>query len=348
MQRVASIVVLGVIPLTVLSAFVAFAWHRHELALDFHYGLYRQAKGLLNAGVPFDPVNVAITGENRVYTLTATILALPFTALSAAAATVVMSALLIAATIATAAVLGVRDWRVFGVLFLCAPVLSGIQTGNLTLFLALIVALAWRLRHHRFAPGVLVGLACALKVYMWPVAIWLIATRRFASAAISASIGLASILIILPFADPLNYFRLAERDSAVMESRAYSLYALLGGGLGARIAWLLLAAGVLACALRAGDRSSFTLAIMATILFSPIVWLHYFAVLIVPLAIARPRFGPLWLAPLIFWLVPVGSAAPWQIALALCASLGLVAALVAPRPSGRRERESIGLAPVPS
>jgi hypothetical protein len=63
-------------------------------------------------------------------------------------------------------------------------------------------------------------------------------------------------------------------------------------------------------------RRSFALTIAATILFSPVVWLHYFALLIVPVAIQRPRFGPLWLLPLLLWPCPVMISGPtwWPLA----------------------------------
>ena len=42
----------------------------------------------------------------------------------------------------------------------------------------------------------------------------------------------------------------------------------------------------------------------ATLALSPIVWLHYLVVLLVPMAIARPRFTPLWLLPILLWTSP--------------------------------------------
>ena len=43
-------------------------------------------------------------------------------------------------------VLGVRDWRCYGLLLLWPPVISAVQTGNVTLWFALAAALAWRFR----------------------------------------------------------------------------------------------------------------------------------------------------------------------------------------------------------
>jgi len=53
---------------------------------------------------------------------------------------------------------------------------------------------------------------------------------------------------------------------------------------------------------RDGDRLSLGAAIAAALLLSPIVWLHYFVLLLVPLALARPRLSAAWiLLPLPFW-----------------------------------------------
>ena len=66
---------------------------------------------------------------------------------------------------------------------------------------------------------------------------------------------------------------------------------------GAHVAWALwLAAGLavlmagVVVSLRGDERRGFALLIAASLLLTPIVWLHYFAMLLVPLAIARPRF----------------------------------------------------------
>ena len=54
--------------------------------------------------------------------------------------------LLTGAVLATLRALDVRDWRCYGVAFLWPPVLSAIQTGNITLLLGLCAALVWRFR----------------------------------------------------------------------------------------------------------------------------------------------------------------------------------------------------------
>jgi hypothetical protein len=51
-------------------------------------------------------------------------------------------------------------------------------------------------------------------------------------------------------------------------------------------------------------RRSFALSISASLVLAPIVWLDYYAVAAVPLAISRPRLTPIWFLPLMTWGLP--------------------------------------------
>ena len=53
---------------------------------------------------------------------------------------------------------------------------------------------------------------------------------------------------------------------------------------------------------RGDDRGAFCLALAAAVAMTPILWLHYLLLLLVPLAIVRPRFTPLWLLPIVLWV----------------------------------------------
>ena len=58
---------------------------------------------------------------------------------------------------------------------------------------------------------------------------------------------------------------------------------------------------------------------------SPIVWIHYFLLLLVPLALTRPRLSPLWLLPFVYY--PLGESA-WPAGDARKLSIALVATVV--------------------
>ena len=49
---------------------------------------------------------------------------------------------------------------------------------------------------------------------------------------------------------------------------------------------------------REQDRRSLTLILAASLVLSPVVWSNYFVLLLVPVALARPRLSALWLAVL--------------------------------------------------
>ena len=74
----------------------------------------------------------------------------------------------------------------------------------------------------------------------------------------------------------------------------------------ARVVALAIGIAVVALAWR---RRSFGLFVAAALLLSPIVWLDYFAVLAVPLAVVRPRFSWIWLVPILTFGIPSAGVA---------------------------------------
>ena len=72
-------------------------------------------------------------------------------------------------------------------LLVSVPVMQGLLVGNLTLLLLLPLALAWRYRDHAVVAGVAVGVGVAAKLFVWPLIVWLLITRRFVAAAWSVA-----------------------------------------------------------------------------------------------------------------------------------------------------------------
>ncbi len=66
----------------------------------------------------------------------------------------------------------------------------------------------------------------------------------------------------------------------------------------------LLLGGCVVLTRRGDEQGAFFLALAAAFAFTPILWMHYLVILAVPLAIARPRFSPLWLLPIALWFGP--------------------------------------------
>ena len=105
----------------------------------------------------------------------------------------------------------------------------------------------------------------------------------------------------------------------------YSMLAIanhLGFGRGAADVLLLVVAAAVSLAViyvgffRRQEREAMVLAILLMLVASPLVWTHYFALLLVPLALTRPRLTALWAAPILIWVCPPkAGVAGWQEAL---------------------------------
>jgi hypothetical protein len=230
-------------------------------------------------------------------------------------------ALLGAAAIAYALrLLDIRDWRCYGAAFASFPVFAALGNGAISALLVLGAAALWRFRDGTWAAAALLAGLVAAKVFLWPVGIWLLATRRFRATFLSAlvcGVGAVGAWGVLGFAGLAQYPHLLDRLTALVAAQSFSPYALvvsLGGS--PTLARLITAAGgaailaAIAVVARTpdGERRAFTLAIGAALFLSPIVWPHYLALLFVPAALASRRLSSAWLAPLGFWFF----AAAWS------------------------------------
>ena len=209
--------------------------------------------------------------------------------------------------------LGVRDLRCYALAFISAPVFGDVVTGNATLLLVPLVALAWRWRDRWLRCGVATGLAISSKFLVWPLVFWLLGTRRYRAAAAALAATAFALLVpwaVIGFDGMTAYPDLLRLASEIYGVRSYSVSTIasalgVGTELALRIAFATgLAIAVLALVVgRQGlDEASVALAVLASILGSPIVWEYNYALLFVPIAILRPRFSALWVVPLlVYW-----------------------------------------------
>ncbi len=320
LTRTLELVAFGVVPLTALVVGLSTFSDQNRIALDFHHELYPQARAVVHGDDPYPAPDADLSdGTNAIWPMAAVMPVVPLTALPAEAADWVVTALVLLALAAALWALDVRDWRVYGITLLWPPVIDAYQTGNVTLLLVLLLALTWRHRSHTVAAGIALGVALALKFFLWPVLLWLAAIRRASAALVAIVVAAASLLLLLPFTSIADYFRLLHNLSDTFDALSYTPYALLIDlGASSSVArTVTLAAGTAVLAL-AWRRRSLGLFIAAALVVSPIVWRHFFALLIVPVALARPRLGPVWLVPLAFWFVPGSyNGTTWQTALGL-------------------------------
>lgn len=277
---------------------------------------------------------------------------------------------LVGAVLLTLRLLGVRDWRCYGVAMLALPVLDGIRLGALSAFLALAAALAWRYRSSVWVVGVALGAALAAKLFLWPLVLWLLVTRRVRHALATAGIAVAvtfAAWLAAGFSGLREYPALLSALTDALAERSYSVLALgQASGLSSTAAQALavvagasVLAGAAVATRRASapdaDRTLFLAALAAALVFSPIVWTHYFVLLLVPIALASPRLGPLWLLPLAFWVLPHAGVGEtwtnqsdgelWRIALALGVTLVAFAAALGVRPGWAPARRAVPYPP---
>jgi len=298
-SRVGWVLLCGVLPLLALYYAIGPVAFGDRQVVDFHTNYYYAAEAI-RAGESFYSAD-----SYYVYSPLVAIVTVPWTLLHVGLASSIFQIVLVATFIGTLAVLGVRDWRCYGLAFLWPPVTDAVSSGNVTIFLGLAAALAWRFRDRPRAAGASVGISIAAKFFLWPLTIWLAATRRVAATVWSVVIALVALLVswaTVDFRGLTEYPDLVQRLSERMDERGYTLYALgLEGGLSsgvARALWLALAVALVVATVAMGrrgdDRRAYVLALTAAIAVSPIVWLHYFALLLVIVAVVQPRLGPMW------------------------------------------------------
>jgi len=347
-----TILAFGVVPLALVLSFVLGAIG-HHFAFDFRT-FWQAARLVMHGHSPYPSASFVAHShpangdyEYFVYPPPFALAVVPLAVLPFAAAAAIWTTLLLACLLGSLAVLGVRDWRCYGLVLATVPALSAVRLGAVTPLLMLLAACAWRYRNEPLKVGAAVGGAIVLKLFLWPLVLWLLVTRRTRAAVVAA--GGAVVASALAWAalrlDGLREYPTLLRTLAHIEGReSYSLVALAD-----RLhlshpstTWIVLAIPialllVTACLTRAPgvrDDAAFVTAIGLALVLTPIVWLNYFALLAVPLAVRRPRLSFDWLLLLLFWATPSPEpkAHPlWQVLLAVVLSL-----LIIWRTQGRR------------
>lgn len=303
------------------------------------YGIFRTAAIAVTHGrSPYVAATPAALAHFNtfVYPPVSALLFAPFAELPSEAGRVLVTVGALVAMVGALRLLHVADWRCYGVALASTPAINSLALGALTSFLLLGAAAAWRYRDRVATVAVVVALTAVLKLFLWPLVIWLVATRRWRSAAACAGAAIVLLLgswAIIGFAGLRSYPTLLHVLEQIEAPVSYSIVALVGvsGGVATAITVALsvaLAAGiVLAARASDGDRRAFALAVIGALLATPLLWLHYLLLLYVPIALYRPRLSVLWFLPLLLWVTPSAHSegATWRIVLAL-AVVGAVAA----------------------
>ena len=230
-------------------------------------------------------------------------------------AAMVWSVVLVACIAAALWLLGVRDWRCYLVALLWPFTREALEYGAIGPVLVVLVATMWRFRDRPWIAAFALAAAVSAKLLLWPLVLWLVFTRRTRAAALSVVLTLGLVFIpwaAIGFKGLAQYPSLLDQVSARQEFRSYSFVALahsLGGTPRfVEAISVLFGAVLLALAVNPArdltrtrfdrDRQSLTLALAASLVLTPVVWSHYLVLLLVPVALARPRLSGLWLVVL--------------------------------------------------
>ena len=277
-----------------------------QLFGDFRVTIWEPGQDLLHGRDPIRELGSEENGRN--YPPLAIALTLPVSALPYEAAVVVWLIALLVGVVGALVLCGVRDWRCFGLALASPPVIAGLAYGNVSLLVVLAIAGVWVMRDRPWRAGLLLGLVIATRIFPWPLLVWLLLTRRLQAAAVAA----ASSIVLSGLGWAVVSFERMSEFPAVTRSNASefvgegvsvaAIVANLGASPGAIGAALLLAGALtlgVAARRRGQDLECFSWTIAAALLASPIVWGHYFALMLVPLALASPYLSRAWLLPYI-------------------------------------------------
>jgi hypothetical protein len=340
---------LGVFVQVPAIVFLWLAWFVYGHGGGGDFAIFRRAgRAVLHGHSPYvHPTLKLLAANDRfVYPTPFALPFIPFAVAPERTAAVAFLILSVAAVLASVWLLGVRDWRCYGASLLGVSVIGALGVGSIGPFLLLLCALGWRFRNRTVA-GVPLALAAAAKLFLWPVLVWLLVTRRFrAFAACVATI--AATLVLWASIDAGGMRRYPQTIRLLNDAqrwKSYSVQSLLisfhvPASTSELVAGALVVAVVVALVLlrQRGDEVVFSAAIVSALIATPILWNHYLVLLLAPIALARPRLAPLWVLPLVLWVTPHPESLGivWRIVLVLA-----VIALVAIQTVWRGPRRSL-------
>ena len=312
----------------------------HDALQDF--GIFRTAAlSVVHGRSPYVVPNAAAFAhfDKFVYPPVAALFFAPFAALPPGAARVVMFVAGLAAVLGALRLLGVEDWRCYGLAVVSAPAINALALGALTSFLLLGAALVWRYRDNPAVAGVATAFTAVLKLFLatlgWYYRVHVGLMQHWKSIMpdqilevkyeeLVADLETVSRRMI-DFVGLRSYPTLIHVLEQVESPVSYSAIALLGlsGAAASAVTAVVSLTAVVAIWFTArgadGDRRALAVAVVASLVATPLLWLHYLLLLYVPVALYRPRLSGVWFVPLVLWLTPTthSHGTTWRIALAL-------------------------------
>jgi Glycosyltransferase family 87 len=282
---------IGKIGLTIAIAFnvalLALSHGHMSYGYELRGNLWEPGKQILHGNSPYDletPKRALAEGRTdcciqALYPAPTHVFFSPLSLLPFGVAMAIFTLVSAACLIAGLWLLGTRSSAAYGLILLLPPVWTGTQVASIMPFLVLGCALSWRWRDRPYLGGLAVAATAVLKIFLWPLWLWLLFTRRYRAAIVAATAAVGMLLAgwaVFGFQDLLDYPRLLLNVTKLEQGHSIGLVRFGGE-------WLALAVFV---ALVAVGRRSFSVMIIASLVLLPIVWVHTLQVLLVPAALA--------------------------------------------------------------
>ena len=269
---------------------------------DFHGTIWAPDRAILHGVSPYPSVSRPFVVEPAVYLPPIFLVTLPLGWLSLHAATWVWFGLLMASAIGVLAVLEVRDPWCYAFMLMSLPVVEALVLGNASILVSLGAALAWRFRHRPIGGPVAVAATVAVKFWLWPLVLWLFVLhpRSGVRAAIVLAVVTLGAWAAIGFDGLLSYPALLHTEAQLYVREGVLFIATLvqlnvavkvaaaAGFLGGLV--LLGAAWIR----RSSEIESFALALLASLVATPVAWPHYLALMAVPIAILWRKIALAW------------------------------------------------------
>ena len=272
--------------------------------VDFRINLWEPGRQIFEGNSPLREVTAEENGG--IYPPAAVVATLPLAVLPYKAAATAWVIMLVAAVVGALYLANVRDVRCFALALASPPVIAGIAYGNVSMLVVLALSYIWVSRDRPGRSGVVLGIVVAARLFLWPLLFWLLVTRRVRAAAVAAASTVVSSLIgwaAVAFHGIEEFPALTRANASEFLDQSVSVASIFAN-LDASpdvVALATVFAGAIALLFawrrRADDLFAFAWCVAAALFASPVVWGHYYALMLVPLAITTPALSRHWLLP---------------------------------------------------
>jgi alpha-1,2-mannosyltransferase len=301
----------------------AIAGH-HGLGSDFAGTFYHPAEAVAHGRSPYADPRVAGPLAGSVYPPSAFVPIVWIGLLPRSVAVAIWIGSLAIAAAGTLWILGIRDARLYALWLFTPMMLTTTAIGNGTVLVVFLSAVLWRWRDSPRTAAVALSGAIAIKLFVAPMIVWLLITKRYRAAALTL---LATPVLVICSWAVIGFSALGRYPSILTANRAVfgrdgpfvqQLVLQLGGrSVIALVAGIIAGTALLVGAVYVGDVGGFALAAAASVVLAPVAWIGYLGLLVSPLAALWPRVSAAWLVLL------VGTYAHWYYTPLAYKSVGL-------------------------